>query len=352
MKSPASGFSPEPLRNPAFRPPGFMEKLRAAFGMERPFQCIQIETTSVCQGGCAYCPHTTQKKGWRSRHMQPETFASLWPLLRQSRRAHLQGWGEPLLHPLFFEYQALAARAGCQTSTTTCGIVMDAEIAARLAASGMDLIAFSLVGTDEESNSARQKVPFEKVCAGIRTLRAAIREAGLKPGLEIHIAYLLLADRMEAAASLPELMDRLDVDMAVVSTLDYLASPEQRHLAIVPEDSEKIARATEILEKAAEKAETYGRLLHFALPRNRKGGCRENAGSCCYVDADGDVSPCIYLNVPGDAPMSARRIFGNTLLEDPLAIWRHDNYRAFRSGLYGENPDDLCAVCPKRHEEG
>lgn len=352
MKSADPVFSLEPLRNPAFRPPGFMEKLRAAFGVERPFQCVQIEISSLCRGACAYCPHTTQRKGWKSRHMRPETFTSLWPLLRQSSRAHLQGWGEPLLNPLFFEYQALAARAGCQTSTTTCGLVMDAGIATKLAASGMDLIAFSLAGTDEASNAVRQKVPFEKVCSAIRMLRAAIRDAALKPGLEIHIAYLLLADRMEAAAALPELMDQLDVDMAVVSTLDYLADPGQRNLAILPQDTEKIARAAEILEKASEKAESYGRLLHFALPRKQTGGCRENAGSCLYVDADGELSPCIYLNVPGDAPASARRVFGNTVREDPLKIWRREDYRAFRESLYGENPDPICAACPKRYEEG
>ena len=358
----------DPLADPSFRAPGFLERLREAFlGAQRPLDCLQVEVTSRCAGRCTYCPHTTEAAAWKSRHMPDEVFAALWPLLRGSQRAHLQGWGEPLLHPRILDYVALARKAGCAVSSTSCGLRMDAELARKLAQSGMDLLAFSLVGTDEASNDARAGVPFSRVCESVRQLRAAITEAG-RPSegepLEIHFAYLMLADRMEAARGLPALMDELDVEMAVVSTLDYLALPGQAHLAFAPHETEKIDAARKILESVAAEADERGRIIHFALPGPDAvadaGGCRENVARSCYVDADGGISPCVYLNVPdnglgagtGEALRGEgrRRVFGDVRAEEPWEIWGKPEFKAFREALVRNAPDSACLVCPKRFE--
>lgn len=343
----------DPLANPAFKAPGLGEKLRDLFlGDQRPLECVQIEITSACGAACIYCPHTTQGKNWRSRHLKAETYARLWPLFRQTKRAHLQGWGEPLLHPRFFDFQALAKKAGCATSTTSCGMYMNEEIAAKLAASGMDIIAFSLVGTDAKSNGARVKAPFEKVCASIKMLRQAISQTKSAEKPEIHLAYLMLADRVEAVKGLPRLMAELDVEMAVISTLDYLALPEQKQLAFWPEETEKIANARVLLTKIAEEAEQNDRFIHFSLPQLQavETGCRENIGKTLYVDADGDISPCVYLNIPGKIEVENRRVYGNVHNSEPLEIWKNEDYRKFRKRLLAGDPDTACLQCPKRRE--
>lgn len=340
----------DPLQNPAFMPPGLWEQLgEAIFGCQRPLECVQIETTSACGGACIYCPHTTQARTWNSRHMAPETFASLWPLLRKAKRAHLQGWGEPLLNPHFFRFQALAARAGCSTSITTCGLKMDETTAVSLAQSGMDIIAFSLAGTDAESNSARAGVPFDRVCQSIRLLRSAISRE--QSALEIHFAYLLLADRMEAAAGLPGLMEELGVDVAVISTLDYLALPEHRSLALHSNDDALLERARNILEDVRARAGAMGKIVHYALPAKTPPGegCRENISRTLYVDADGFVSPCVYLNSPGRS--EARHVFGNTREASPMDIWQGPDFKNFRAALLAGEPDPACLDCPKRWEQ-
>lgn len=344
----------DPLQNPSFKAPGLLEKLREAFlGISRPFDCIQVEVTSCCMGECLYCPHAAQAKDWNARHMSSEIYAKLWPLLRNSQRAHLQGWGEPLLHPSFFQFAALAQKAGCQVSTTSCGQIMTEEIAEKIMTSGMDLIAFSLAGTDEGSNSARKGISFARVCQSIECLRKAIGPAS-KRSPEIHLAYILLADRMDAARELPALMEMLDVEMTVVSTLDYLALPEQRELAFAPHEKEKIERARSILEEISRAAEKNGRIIYYSLPGSTPmpdaGGCRENVARSLYIDADGNVSPCVYLNVPGNDPASRRKNFGNVLHEDPLAIWKKEAYREFRDALVENRPDAVCETCPKRLE--
>ena len=345
----------DPLKDPGLRGPGLLESLRRGFlGKRRELDCIQLEVTSFCAGRCVYCPHTTMHASWHSRHMSDEVYAALWPLLRASERVHLQGWGEPLLHPRFFDLVSLARRADCQVSSTSCGLRMDADIARRLARCGMDMLAFSLVGTDAASNdSARVGVPFERVCAAIRMVRDAVRAEGYS-ALDVHLAYLMLADRVEAVAALPALMEELDVSTAVVSSLDYIAAEGHDPWAFAPHERQKAAQARQVLQTAAQEAAAAGRSIVFALPGSRAvadaGGCRENIRRSLYVDAEGGISPCVYLNVPDGVENPRRRVFGNTLEANPLEIWRQADFSAFREALVANRPDAACLACPKRFE--
>lgn len=341
----------DPLANPKFREPGFFESLMETFfGFERPLIGCQVEVSSACMGKCSYCPQNSQADMWRVRHISAETFSRLWPLFKLCLQVHLQGWGEPLLHPRFFDFVALAKKAGCHVSTTSCGLIMNEEIATKLVASKIDLIAFSLAGTDKESNKSRVHVDFDKVCDNIKILR----KVGENSSLKIHLAYILLADQIEALRKLPELMVNLGVDSTVVSTLDYLATPEDRKIAFLPEDVDKIKRAKNILEEIADKAKTSGKQIHFALPGKRtighENGCRENARKTLYIDAGGDVSPCVYLNVPGSDPQERRKVFGNINTEEPIEIWKKENFKTFRKALLDGDPDIVCRKCPKRLE--
>ena len=339
----------DPLKDPRLRGAGVWEILRDLIRNERrPVHCVQVEVTSRCAARCIYCPHTTAAATWRSRHMQDNTFAALWPLLRQAERIHLQGWGEPLLHPRFFDYVALARKAGCLVSTTSCGQRMDEEVAEAIVKSGMDVMAFSLAGTDEESNAARAGISFERVCEAIRTLQN-VRKKRLGVHLELHLAYIMLADRVEAVRRLPELMDELDVHAAVVSTLDYIALPGHEKLAFGPHETEKIQAARVILQEAAQKARAAGRELHYALPQpDLAPTCRENVQNTLYVDADGALSPCIYVNVPDGS--AKQHVYGLATSQNPLDIWHSEAFAAFRTAHGSAQPPAVCAACPKRYE--
>jgi MoaA/NifB/PqqE/SkfB family radical SAM enzyme len=333
-----------------FRQPGFWETIREAFlGVRRMMDCIQVEVTSRCPGRCGYCPHTTQRDQWRARDMDMGTFERLWPLMRKASRAHLQGWGEPLLHPGFFEMAALARKAGCAVSTTTCGLRMDGEIARKLVDSGLDIVAFSLAGTDTASNAARHGVDFERVCEAIGRLQD-VRRAAMAVHLEIHFAYLMLASDMEAVLRLPGLAHRLGVHAAVVSTLDYIAEPGFEVEAFMPHEAEKLARAAAVLAEAELEAKRLGVAFHWSLPRPGASGtgCRENIARSLYVAADGSVAPCVYVNVPVDRPDPKRRVFGNVNATDPLEIWESAAFRRFRGGMASGDADLPCRTCPKR----
>jgi MoaA/NifB/PqqE/SkfB family radical SAM enzyme len=333
------------------RGPGFWETLRELLGgSRRPLDCVQVEVSTCCPGRCAYCPRSVLAGRWQDRDMPMETYRRLWPLMRNSRRVHLQGWGEPLRHPRFLEMAALARQAGCAVSTTTCGSGVPA-LAEPLVESGLDIIAFSLAGTDSSSNAIRRGVGFDQVCAAIEHLQS-VRRARQGVHLEIHIAYLLLASELTAVEALPALMARLGVHAAVISTLDFLPAPELAAEAYAAHETGKLARAREVLERTAAEARRMGRDFFWALPdpASAAKGCRENVGRSLFVAADGSVSPCVFTHLPlaGDDP--TRRVFGNANDQDALAIWENPAYIRFRQALCDGQPDPRCRACAKRFE--
>ena len=352
--------SPDPLSSRALPGPGLFRRLRElALGRETPLLCMQVEVSSVCTCHCTYCPQTVKKAVWQSRLMTDQTFAALWPLMRQCARVHLQGWGEPFLHPRFLDFVRVARRAGCAVSTTTCGLRMDETLAAAIVDSGMDVVAFSLAGTDEASNASRRGIPFARVCAAIRQVQAARRQRPDSP-LELHLAYLLLPSQLEAVRRLPDVMEELDVRCAVVSTMDYVAAPELAHEAYRPQDTDKIARAAAVLAPVAARARQMGRELWYALPDpgavgRVRNGCRENVDRTISVDTQGNLSPCVYVNLPTSEQDPRRRIFARAEYGRPAGeqadLWRNREFAAFRAALSGPWPDVPCADCSKRFEK-
>ena len=345
MKKPSTAASGK-----IFREPGIWETIRKhLLGWRRPLDCIQVEVTSRCLGRCTYCPHTTMRAEWHSRDMDMETFTRLRPIMRRATRVHLQGWGEPLLNPAFLAMAALARKAGCAVSTTTCGLAMNEELAVKLLEAGLDIVAFSLAGTDAASNATRHGVDFDRVCEAVSVLQA-VRRARPAVHLEIHVAYLMLASSMEAVRGLPGLMHRLGVDAAVVSTLDYVPSPELEPEGFAPHEAEKLARAAALLTETEIEARRLGVGFHWALPRPDAPGtsCKEKIDRSFYVGADGSISPCVYVNLPVERLDPRRRVFGNVREQDPLGIWESSECRRFRDRLAGGDPDLPCMTCPKR----
>jgi MoaA/NifB/PqqE/SkfB family radical SAM enzyme len=246
---------------------------------------------------------------------------------------------------------AIARKAGCSVSTTTSGLIMNEELAAEIVESGLDIVAFSLAGSDASSNASRHGVDFDRVCEAVRILQA-VRRSRMGVHLEIHLAYLLLSSQMEAAVRLPKLMHSLGIHAAVVSTLDFIPSPDLAAEGFAPHETDKIARCATLLGKAQAEARRMGMDFHWSLPGARPlmSNCRENALRSLFVSADGFVSPCVYVNLPLKDGHPNRCVFGDVLDEDPPALWEGKEFREFRERLAGGAPDIPCVGCPKRFE--
>lgn len=343
----------DPLKSPKLKGPGIWESIRGLVRNDpKMFDVLQVEVSSSCSARCIYCPRTTKAKIWKSEVMSAETYAAAWPLLRQAGRVHLQGWGEPFLHKRFFDFVELARRADCQVSTTSCGLIMNEEMALKIVKSGLDVVAFSLSGVDEASSASRRGAPFSKVCEAVKILQR-VRKKRMAAHLEVHIAYLALASQIDDMRGIPGLLDALDAHSAVVSTMDFIPSPDMAHEAFMPWEDNKIARARAVLEEISAEARTRGREIYYSLPVTEpRRSCLEHIERCLYIAADGSISPCIYVNLPTMEDDPLRRVYGNVNNGDHLAVWNRPEYAAFRQGLARGEPDENCRDCPKRYSVG
>lgn len=284
--------------------------------------------------------------------MSMAVFSHLASLFPHARRVHLQGWGEPFLNRHFFTMAKMVREAGCRISTTSCGLTMSEDLAEEIVDAGLDVVAFSLAGTDEASNDRWRGISFSRVCQAMANLAEAKRRLG-KSEPQLHLAYLLLPGIVESLAGLPPLLAELGIAAAVVSTLDYLPHPSLHNQTFEALDPRQIEETAALLAHTASEAERLGSQLYYHFPRARGEGrgCLENSARSLFIAADGTLSPCVFTNAPGPADDPRRRVFGNVTTMEPLAIWQSPAYRAFRRDLAEGRPQAPCLGCRKRFGE-
>ncbi len=317
---------------------------------------LQLEVTSRCNAACGYCPRTAYRGAWQSRDMDWEVFRRLIPEFRQTRMVHLQGWGEPLLHPRFFDMLAEVKRAGVLAGTTSNGLLLDEATAERLAASGLDMLAISLAGTGEDHDRARAGAPLAAALAALRRVDQAKKRLGsATPAL--HVAFMLLRSGLPGLHRLPELLAGTGVAHVVVSSLDYACSREWAGETLTPADIPGVEKA---LEDTAQEAASRGLAMSWLLPREsarEDGTCSENVERAVVLGADGGVHPCVGGNLPvapgaplppGAFPALPPIAFGSIRERSLSELWAAPEYKAFRASFRTGALLPACRACSKR----
>lgn len=314
---------------------------------------IQVEVTTHCNAHCVYCPVTLLRDKWRGRHLSREMFSRLIPVFRRARLVYLQGWGEPLLHPDFFEMARMAHYCGCHVGVTTNGILLNDIKASRMVDAGIHFVAFSLAGTNNAQDTIRVGTSLEGVLHAISRLTEAKSRAGSKFPI-IHVAYLALRSRLQDVRELPNLLEGLGVAEVIISSLDYVLDPKLETEVIRPQTREEAEQLRELFSRVAREGRRRNLRVYARFPSVDEllGPCPENVGRAAVVSAAGEVFPCVFLNQPnprsGDYySMLGPRGFGNIGELSFADIWRSTPYRSFRQahekGLY----PSLCQGCPK-----
>jgi len=313
--------------------------------------------TTRCNAACIYCPRTAYRDVWQDRSLSLAAFRLLMPALRKTRLVHLQGWGEPFLHPDFFTLVALAKEAGCQVSTTTNGMLLHAENLLHIMESGLDIIAFSLTGLKEGHDHSRPGASFRQVLSAIQTLhRLKDREGRATP--RIHVAYLLLKSGQSDLEKMPQFLAQLGVQEAVISTLDFVPTRELAVESFSGADPAAQAELHSRLTEVANAAGRFGMPVHYSLnpPGARGLLCPENPQRALYVTGNGSVSPCVFTNLPvsratywglGGEQSYQPLVFGNLFNRDLGAIWHQKSYTNFRRTFFTGRLAAPCQHCLK-----
>ncbi len=310
---------------------------------------IQVEVTSHCNAECGYCPHSVYKQSWQGSHVPIETFERLLPAFRRTRLVYLQGWGEPLLHPRFFDMVRIARGCGCQVGTTTNGMLCTDRVAERMVQDGLSIVGFSLAGTDASQDRIRRGTRLETVLQAIRQVDSAKRR--LSASLpEIHAAYIWLRSQLEAVKQLPAILEGTGVRQVVVSTLDFVPHPDLAEEALHARGEKEETFLRDIMSEVVADSRKRGLDIHYRLvARHRPPGiCTENVTRSLVVSSQGLVTPCVFRNLPIlEEQGPSNRVFGDINSRSFSTIWRQKDYRTFRRNHTNERGADSCGDCSK-----
>ena len=328
---------------------------------------LQLAVTSHCNASCAYCPHTIfrgctlwhcpYRRHWQSRHLPLSTFQRLLPDLKKINLVYLQGWGEPFLNPDFFTFVSLAKQAGCRVGTTTNATLLTEETIIRIVESGIDLVAFSLAGIGDTHNIWRQGTSYQKVLEAIRSLQAYKRRLG-QVNPRVHVAYMLLRSGLADVDKIPGELQGLGISQVVISTLDLVATPELGKESLANLSEPEGIEISQRLEKLAPSGARGNLNIYYPdlSTRSQRKDCPENVSRAAVISSDGDVSPCVYTNVPtlagnyyirGEAHKIRSMFFGNVNDRSFREIWRQTEYRCFRRTWANGNLPEQCRNCLK-----
>jgi len=298
--------------------------MRRLWRLRRPLRALQVEVTSRCSRKCSVCARSALGERWIEGDLAPETWARLRPDLGLAAHVHLQGWGEPLLHPRLVEMVGDARRAGCAVGLTTNGDMLG-EAASELVAAGLDQVAVSLGGDRQLHGELRGGSDLDVVLAGLATL-AAVRGRRRRP--RIQVSYLLTRPGVRALTTAVEEAARAGADKLFVVHLDCTPTAELLELAAFGSDGP----APGVAEAVAD-ARAAARRAGIAFRGPALGGgepvlvCAADPLRIVFISWNGLVGPCVSL-LPVDGPIPRATAAGTvevapyaygSLAEDGLA---------------------------------
>lgn len=319
---------------------------------------VQIEVSSYCNAACIYCPHTQYGHNWRRRHLPKEVVKRLIPVFANTTLIYLQGWGEPFLHPDFFDLLKIAKDAGCMVGTTTNASLLKKEHISRLIQEGLDVIGFSLAGLDEKNDRIRAGTSIKQTLDCIEMFHRERSKRGAS-NPKLHIAYMLFRSGLPDLEKIPVFLAQTGVDQTVISSLSLALDRSLEAESLWGASKNEFQELKRRLGETKAQAGKLGVDLHFHIvsPQMEFFRCGENINRAVVVGSDGCISPCVFTQIPargenfyyfrGQKVVQRNLSFGNIELDSLNNIWARQAYQRFLSiHLRGQKPE-VCRTCLK-----
>jgi len=316
---------------------------------------LELYPTLSCNLDCAFCDTT-------DRHRPPVnelSRARLLALVDEAadlgvKRVFVLGGGEPLARKDAAPELLAAIKArGMEGVLTTNGTLLGPALAEQLVRTGWDEVHFSV----DAPSAALHDHLRGRDGSFSRTVRNACRLSVLRrrlgrvsPRIALHFVLTRLNWReLPGMIRLAEALGahRVDFDALIAYT------PEQRALALLPDERAQVPAVAAEALALAEAAGIATTLGHFLQPERLDRGAAPppapaaaspglGAAPCLrawhyiVVQADGRVSPCCVLS--GE---------GGSVADRPLAeVWAGDAYlEQVRAGMLRGQPQPRCREC-------
>lgn len=252
----------------------------------------------------------------------------------------LTGWGEPLLHPNFFEMVDFVSSINpdARIRFTTNGSLLNKDVRKKILSSKIEQVSLSIDGYsyDEHNPLSSQHnghTESEGIIENITAL-ASERNSNRRPAIVFQST--IQTNNLKGLKNLVEFAGKNGIDRMNLVRLDVRGVPLKRPT---------LKEEEQLYSEIKKTGENYGLPILFI---NRQGLLLQMAGhfdKLCfrtvdhvYINIKGDVTPCCNLR---------KMKMGNLLKDDIEEIWHGKIFRKFRA-----NQLKVCTGCDalkKRH---
>jgi radical SAM protein with 4Fe4S-binding SPASM domain len=319
---------------------------------------VQIEPVGQCNLRCQMCPIQFRKDGpphGALAFMQWETFASLVDGFPDLKHLHLQGLGEPMMHPRFFDMVTYAAGRGIRVTTNTNLTLLNPARAARLIQSGLHTLYFSVDGSTAETyERIRKRGHFHRVVENVELLLETRKK--MQSDLpHMQLVMVVMRQNLHELPDLVTLAHRWHTEEIFVQHLSHdfgePTLPEDyrpmrdfiAEQSLAYEDAERIELYFGTARQLAEELGIKLRLPRTSpkpYPPGTQGRHRcDWPWTGAYVSYEGYFMPCCMVSTPD------RINFGKVTDGSLASVWEGEEYRQFREQLNSSSPPDICKSC-------
>ncbi len=318
----------------------------------------QLEPVGQCNLRCRMCPIQFRRDGpphGPPAFMQFDVFTRLIDQMPALRELHLQGLGEPMMHPRFADMVAYAVRRGIRVTTNSNLTLLNPARAERCVTSGLDTIHVSLDGaTAKTYERIRVRAKLSRVLGNIELLREARRRLGSGRPL-LRMVVVVMRQNLHELPDLVRLAHRCGMESIFVQHLchDFGEASLPEHYrpmrAFVQEQTlleEDAGRIEASFGAARRTAQELGVDLRLPRTRPRPHAPGTPGPDRCdwpwhgpYISYQGLSMPCCMIATPD------RMNFGSMAEQGVEAVWSGDKYEAFRRALESDAPPAICRSC-------
>lgn len=317
---------------------------------------LQIEPVGQCNLACVMCPvhqRTDTPIDGTPAFMPFERYTTLLARFPDLKELHLQGLGEPMMHPRFFDMVEFAASKGIKVGcNSNCTLVSDVR-AERCVTSGLHELHVSLDGaTARTYERIRHGARFDRVIANISKIQRARRRLQSSTP-EVILTTVIMRQNLHEMAELVRLAHDLSIRSIFVQHLGQeLSEPSLpagyasfrsfiHEQSLFPIDRKKVK---DVFTAARALAQELG--VRLRLPRLDELPMIHGSARRCdwpwtsaYITYQGDAVPCCMIATPD------RAHFGNVFKHDVHDVWHSMEAVDFRRRLDSTHAPDPCRSC-------
>lgn len=319
---------------------------------------VQIEPVGQCNLRCQMCSIQFRKDGppyGPPAFMEFATFTRVVDSFIGLQELHLQGLGEPMMHPRFFDMVEYAAKRGIKVTTNSNLTLLNEKRAERCVTSGLHRLHVSIDGaTAETYERIRIRAHFERIVSNLeRILSARTHLHSNYPRL--HLVMVIMRQNLHELPDLVRLAHRWSVDQIFVQHLCHdfgeLSLPANylpmrdfvQQETLLEEDPQRVDKYFQEARNVAKALGVELRLPHVRLrlhPPGTPGPTRcDWPWRGAYITYQGYAMPCCMVSTPD------RINFGKVTEQGVEPLWNSSEYQGFRDQLSSDEPPEICRSC-------